>query len=200
MSQRSIVVAFVIVLAGCPCSLLAQRGGGRGGRGSTGGGASGGPAETQEMKDFKLGAAVQANERQVALFQALAKDAEVARSQAGELVRLGKTTPDQFTILGAAIETARDESKNFLSSLSEQQKSGLKGFRKNVEKADSDVGKNWEALNQQFGRTNKGDQQIAAEMAKLEKALAKFVTEQWDLGDKMGIQPPPHEGDNAGDK
>lgn len=189
MNQRSIVVAFVIVLVLCPCSLLAQRGGGRGGRGSTGG-ASGSPSETQEMKDFKLGAAVQANERQVALFQALAKDAEVARSQAGELVRLGKMTPDQFTILGAAIETARDESKNFLSSLSEQQKSGLKASRKNVEKAGSDVGKNWDALNQQFERTNKNDQQIAAEMTKLEKALAKFVTEQWDLADKMGIQNP----------
>lgn len=199
MNQPSMLVAFVIALVLCPCSLLAQRGGGRGGRGSTGG-ANGGPSETQEMKDFKRGAAVQANERQIALFQELAKDAEAAKSQAAELARLGKMSPDQFTMLGAAIETARDESNHFLSSLSEVQRSGLKASRKNVEKADFDLGKRWDALNQQFERAKTDDQLMAAEMAKLEKALTKFVTEQWNLGGEMGIQPPPHEGNHAGDK
>ena len=191
MSRLTMLAGLVIALVLCPGSLLAQRGGGRGGRGGSSGGASGTPAESEEMKDFKRGAAVQANERQIALFRELAKDAEMAKSQAAELARQNKMTPDQLNILEGVIGTARDESNHFLASLSDVQRAGLKAARKNVEKADSDLGKRWEVLNQQLDRTKTNDQQIAAEMEKLEKALAKFVTEQWALGDQMGIQPLP---------
>lgn len=200
MTRRTTLVALIIALGLCPGSLLAQRGGGRGGRGGSSGGASGVPADSEEMKDFKRGAAVQANERQIALFQELAKDAEMAKSQAAEFARQGKMTPDQLNTLDGVIGTARDESNHFLASLSDVQRAGLKASRKNVEKADSDLGKRWEALNQQLERTKPNDQQIAAEMEKLEKALARFVTEQWALGNQMGIQLPPNPGGHAADQ
>lgn len=200
MTRRTMIVALIIALGLCPGSLLAQRGGGRGGRGGSSAGASGIPADTEEMKDFKHGAAVQANERQIALFQELAKDTEIAKGQAAEFARQGKMTPDRLNTLDGSIGTAREESNHFLASLSDVQRSGLKAARKNVEKADSDLGQRWKALNQQLERTKTNDQQIATEMEKVEKALAKFVTEQWALADQMGIQSPPNPGGHTGDQ
>ncbi len=190
MIRPSIVVCFAIILWLCPCSLLAQRTGGRVGRGGAGSPA-GGPADSQEMKDFKRGVAVQADELQVSQFQLLAKDTEIARNQARELIQQPGMTRDQATRLASAVEKVRGESQDFLTGLSEPQRSGLKVWRKNVEKADSDVGRNWKALNQDLERAKIDAKQMADETEKLAKALTKFATEQLNLGREMGIQSPP---------
>jgi hypothetical protein len=75
----------------------------------------------------------------------------------------------------------------------------LKTWKKKVEKADSGVDKRWKALNQDIARQKVEDNRMAPDADKLERALAKFGTEQWSLGKKMGIQPPPDKGDHIGD-
>jgi hypothetical protein len=190
-SGKAMLFAIVTILLLCPVSLLAQRagGGGRGGRGGSGNGPKPAPAESEEMKDFKKAISVQANEQQVSWFLALTKDTRAARNRAEDLAQHPATAKDQAATLAAAVEKARSESRDFLANLNDAQKAGLKALRKNVEKAESEVGKSWKTLNQDLGRSKVEDRRMTEETEKLEKALAKFETEQLSLGGKMGIQP-----------
>ena len=84
------------------------------------------------------------------------------------------------------MEDAQGGNKYFVKSFSKSQKSGLKELTKKLEKVDSEVAKQKKALDQQLGRP-KGEA-IASAAGKLEKALAKFQTQQLSLGKEMGIQ------------
>lgn len=191
-SRKAALFTIATILLLCPFSLLAQRagGGGRGGRGGSGSGPKPLPAESEEMKDFKNAIAMQANEQQVSWFLALTKDTRFARNKAEDLTQHPATAKDQAATLAVAVEKARSESRDFLENLNDAQKTGLKPLRKNLEKAESEVGKSWKALNQDLGRSKIEDRRVTEETEKLEKALAKFETEQLSLGGKMGIQPP----------
>jgi hypothetical protein len=122
-----------------------------------------------------------------------------ARDKAGDLAQHPERARDQAGLLAYVVEHARDDSQEFLKGFSDTQKSGLKAWKKKVEKASSEVGKRWKALNHDIAQRKVADKQMAADAEKLESALTKFDTEQWNLGKKMGIQPPPVEGDHAGD-
>jgi hypothetical protein len=147
------------------------------------------------MKEFSRGFALQANAPQVSLFQILAKDTVAAKDKVEDLVLHPEKTKDQADILAYVVENALDESHDFLKGLSDAQKSGLKAWKKNVEKADSDVDKCWKTLNQVLVRQKTDDKRIGSDAEKLGKALENLETEQWNLARKMGIQPPPAEGD-----
>jgi hypothetical protein len=185
--SRLLMAALGIVLAFSPCSLWAQRGGGRGGHGNPAGSSKGEPAESDELKDFNRAVALQATPQQVELFQQLAKDTTAAAAKAGNLLQHPERIKEDAGILAYVVEVARESSHDFLDGLSHPQKSGLKAWRRNVEKADADVGRSWKALSRDLAQKAGDDKRIAADNDKLQKALAKSLNEQWNLAEKMGI-------------
>jgi hypothetical protein len=94
------------------------------------------------------------------------------------------------------VEVARDGSRDFLAGLSHEQKSGLKIWRRNVEKADSEVGRSLKALSKGLEQTPANDKRVADDNARLQQALTKSFAEQWNLASKMGIPPPKPDGNS----
>ncbi len=187
-----------IVLCLLPCTLLAQHGGGHGGRGAPAGGGAQNPVSQPDPNLDKLHhvIAVQAIGDQPARFQSLTKSTEIAKQQA-EALQQQATNPDssadystQSTALASAIDDAQENKGDFLRSFSDSQKAGLKKLVQKLEKADSDVTKERKALDQQLKRTKaEGNaKRIADAAAKLAQALAKFHTEQLAIGEEMGLQ------------
>ncbi len=189
--SRLTMAALAIVLALGPWSLWAQHGGGRSGHGNPAGAVKGVPAEDNELKDFNRAVALQATPQQVDLFRQLAKDTTAAAAKAENLAQHPEKIKEDASILAYVVEVARDGSHDFLAELSHPQKSGLKSWRKNVEKADAEVGKSWNALSKDLALKAVDDKRIAADNARLQKALAKSLDEQWNLAEKMGIPQQP---------
>ncbi len=194
--SRVTMAALAIVLTLSPWSLWAQRGGGRGGHGNPAGAAKGVPAEDNDLKDFNRAVALQATPQQVDLFRQLAKDTTAAAAKAENLAQHPEKIKEDASILAYVVEVARDGSHDFLAELSHAQKSGLKVWRKNVEKADAYVGKSWKALSKDLEQKSAADKRIAADNESLQKALAKSLIEQWNLAEKMGIPPQRSEPDD----
>ena len=140
--------------------------------------------------------AVQARPDQVSQFQTLAKSTAAARKQAEELLHLaGKENnaadfSKQTAALKDAVEEVQGGNESFVKSFSKSQKSGLKELTKKLQKADSEVGKQRKALDQQLGRAKGESAAIAGTADKLEKALTEFQTQQVSLGKEMGIETP----------
>jgi hypothetical protein len=89
-----------------------------------------------------------------------------------------------------AVQEAHDGSKEFVEKFSQPQKASFKSLTKKLAKANADLAKLGQALNQEVGRTNADNQSMAAVLKKLEEALANLRAEQNDLGKAMGIQIP----------
>jgi hypothetical protein len=196
--SRLTMAALAIVLVVSPWSLWAQRGGGRGAHGNPAGAAKSEPAEDNDLKDFNRAVALQATPQQVDLFRQLAKDTTAAAAKAENLAQHPEKIKEDASILAYVVEVARDGSHDFLEELSHPQKSGLKAWRKNVERADADVGRSWKALTRDLEQ-KVDDKRIAADNERLRKALAKSLDEQWNLAEKMGISPRRSDtGDHSG--
>jgi hypothetical protein len=179
--------------------LPAQRAGGHAGTRGGAGGHAANPAasgETEEIKDFERGFALQATPDQLAQFQVLSKNTEAARKQAHDFLHLIETgtKPPEFSDpaddLKDAVQEAHDGSKEFAQKLSQPQKSAFKALTKKLAKANADVAKQGQALNQEAGRANTDSQSMAAVLKQLEEALANLRAEQLDIGKAMGIQMP----------
>jgi chromosome segregation ATPase len=195
-----LIAAIVLCL---PCNLLAQRsGGGHGGHGApTGGGPSGakGPGSQTDpdlLNNLHRAMAVQAFGDQPARFQSLAKSTENAKQET-EALQQQASKPDssidyspKATALARAIDEAQANNHDFLKSLSDSQRAELKDPVKKLEKADSDVTKEWKTLGQQLKRTKADDKRIADAAAKLAQALGKLHSEQLAIGAEMGLQRP----------
>jgi len=186
--SRLTMAALAIVLVVSPWSLWAQRGGGRGAHSNAAGVPKSEPAEDNDLKDFNRAVALQATPQQVDLFRQLAKDTTAAAAKAENLAQHPEKIKEDASILAYVVEVARDGSHDFLAELSHPQKSGLKTWRKNVERADADVGRSWKALTRDLEQ-KVDDKRIAADNERLQKALAKSLDEQWNLAKKMGISP-----------
>jgi hypothetical protein len=195
--NRVAVVTLGIVLLFGPHQLLAQHGGhGGGGRGGAPRSTGAGGGANSSLQDFNHALAVQARPDQVSQFQTLAKSTAAARKQAEELLHLaGKENnaadfSKQTAALKDAVEEAQGGNESFVKSFSKSQKSGLKELTKKLQKADSEVGKQRKALDQQVGRAKGESAAIAGTADKLEKALTEFQTQQVTLGKEMGIETP----------
>jgi hypothetical protein len=176
-------------------NLLAQHGGhGGGGRG---GAPKGAPADTSDagLTDFNRALAVQANSDQVSHFPGLTKSTETARKLAQELSGPGGKTDNvtdfsrKTAALKGAVEEAQGSNQDFVKSFTKSQKAGLKDLTKKLEKADSEVGKQWKDLERQLGGAKTANEGIAGGADKLEKALEEFQSQQIELGKEMGITP-----------
>ncbi|MFI5098824.1 MAG: hypothetical protein ACHQT6_12695 [Candidatus Acidiferrales bacterium] len=187
-----------IALLTSPRRMLAQHSGGGHGM-PTGGGGAGRPSgvsEKDDLKDFHRAMAVQANAEQRAAFAKVAQYAQAAsdRLQAfrESLQKVPASSPlsDRETALDQAIEKARAGNKNFLTSFSSAQKSGLKDITGKLAKADSALDKQMKALDQIVQIPKPDSEQTANSAANLDKALASFQSEQLALAREMGILLP----------
>jgi len=181
------MVLFII-----PGTMLSQHRGGRGG-GARSGSTGVSDTETKEEKDFKRAAAIQARPEQVVQFQQLTKSDRAAQKSAQDLLRLAESAsqPDLFhstDSLTSAVDDAQSENLQFLQSLSDVQKSGLKDFTKKLGKAASEVTKENQALGRELERLKVDRKQIVEVAKRLDKALSDFQTHQVAIGNEMGIQ------------
>jgi hypothetical protein len=180
----------------CAPSLLAQYGG-HGGSGR-GGAPRAGAADTSEagLTDFNHALAVQATPDQASHFQELTRNTENARKLAQDLSAPGAKAdnPTDFShrtaSLKDAVEEAQGVNQDFVKSFTKSQKAGLKELTKKLEKADSEVTKQWKDLERQLGAAKAGSEGTTGAAEKLEKALEEFQSQQIELGKEMGIQTP----------
>jgi hypothetical protein len=203
-SLPRLMIAIVgIALLTNPHSVFAQHGGGGGGRGmmSTGaggvvGGRPDGVDEKDSLKDFHRAMALQATAEQRAAFAKVTQYTEAASDQLKAFRESLPKPPassslsDRATALDEAIEKARASSKNFLTSFSSAQKSGLKDITNKLEKADSEVDKQIKILDPIAKVPTPEIEQIAASAATLDKEFAGFQNEQLALGREMSILFP----------
>ena len=147
------------------------------------------------MTDFNHALAVQATSDQTSHFPELTKSTETARKLAQELavsVKADSSTDfsGKTAALKDAVEEAQGGNQDFVKSFTKSQKAGLKELTKKLEKADSEVAKQWKDLEKQLGERRRTSEGIAGTAEKLEKALEEFQSQQIGLGKEMGIQTP----------
>lgn len=177
-------------------SLLAQHGGHGGGGGGRRGTPAAGSTTDASLTDFNHALAVQATPDQVSHFPEMTKNTETARKLAQELSQLsGKAESEdelakKSAALKSAVEEAQGGNQDFVKSFTKSQKSGLKELTKKLEKADSDVAKQWQELERQLNGAKANNAGIAGTADKLEKALEEFKNQQMSVGSEMGIQTP----------
>jgi hypothetical protein len=190
---RLAALAIGMVLLSCPNHLLAQHGGhGGGGRRGTPG--ASGDTSDASLTDFNHALAVQATSDQASHFPDMTKSTESARKLAQELAELKGERSTDFSGKSAALKEAVEEvqsgNQDFLKSFTKSQKAGLKELTKKLEKADSDVARQWKELERQFAGAKSNGEGVAGAADKLEKALEEFQSQQIGLGKEMGIQTP----------
>ena len=150
---------------------------------------------TASLSDFNRALAVQATPDQTSHFPELTKSTETARKLAQELAQLGGKADSandfakQSAALKSAVEEAQGANQDFVKSFTKSQKAGLKELAKKVEKADSEVGKQWKDLEKQLSGVKAANEGIAGSADKLEKALEELQSQQIELGKEMGITP-----------
>jgi hypothetical protein len=193
--NRPMVLAIGTLLLLSASALLAQYGahGGGGRRGPPGAGS--GDTSDAGLADFNHALAVQATSDQIFHFPGLTKSTEAARNLAKNLSGMrGKAdSATEFSrktaALKEAVEEARGSSQDFVKSFTKSQKAGLKELTRKLEKADSEVTKQWKDLQKQLGGAKAVTEGMAGTADKLEKALEEFQSQQIELGKEMGIAP-----------
>jgi hypothetical protein len=194
VNRRLVLVVAILIVVSAP-ALQAQHGGhGGGGRG---GAPRAGAADTSDagLVDFNRALAVQATSDQVSHFPGLTKNTETARNLAkdfsGMSGKAGSETDFSRRTAGLkeALEEAQGSNQDFVKSFTKSQKAGLKELTKKLEKADSEVTKQWKDLEKQLGGAKAVSEGIAGTADKLEKALEEFQSQQIELGKEMGITP-----------
>ena len=195
MSRLMVLVIGTVLLLSAS-TLLAQDGGHGGGGGRRGSpGAASGDTSDAGLADFNRALAVQATSDQISHFPELTKNTGAARSLAKDFSGMrGKS--DSVTefyrktaALKGAVEEAQGSNQDFVKSVTKSQKVGLKELTKKLEKADSEVTKQWKDLEKQLRGAKAVTQGMAGTADRLEKALEEFQSQQIELGKEMGITP-----------
>lgn len=191
MNRVATLAVGILLLVSVP-GLLAQHGG-HGGGGRRGTPLAGGDTSDAGLTDFNHALAVQATADQASHFQKLLKNTESARKLAQELAAARADSATHSSRKSAALKDAVEEAQggnhDFVKSFTKSQKAGLKELTKKLEKADSEVGKQWKELERQLA-TKGGVEVIASTADRLEKALEEFQSQQISLGKEMGVQTP----------
>jgi hypothetical protein len=195
VALAALACATLLVLSAS--TALAQHGGHGGGGGGRRGspGAASGDTSDAGLVDFNRALAVQATSDQTSHFPELTKSTEAARKMAQEFSGVsGKADSEtefyrKTAALKGAVEEAQGSNQDFVKSFTKSQKAGLKELTKKLEKADSEVTKQWKDLEKQLGGVKAVSEGMAGTADKLEKALEEFQSQQIELGKEMGITP-----------
>lgn len=192
MKRIALLMMAVIVLAS-PCALMAQRGGGRGGRSGAGGGQTTAPGTDTTVSGLEEAAAEQATEAQRAQYQAAAKNTDAAKKLAEKLSQgAAKTAASpnyagQAAELKVALEKVRSADAEFLQSFSKAQASGLKSLIKKLRKADDDVEAQGKTVSRELESAKVNEQKVSEAADRLTHALANLGSQQKALGTEMGM-------------
>jgi len=138
------------------------------------------------LKDFHRALAVQATSAQIAEFQALLKTTDLAKSQVQQFTQHARTGASTAA-LDQVLETTRTQTRNFVSSFSEKQKSGLKEETRLLDRADSELADHQRKLDQSFQISSTPSTELAENTGGLDKALQDFSSQQLALAREMGI-------------
>jgi hypothetical protein len=201
-----LAIALAIALLTSPASMLAQHGGGGGGRSQPGATSKSviclhdciaphtGLGDDDDRNLERL-MAVQATPDQTTSFNTLLKDVQAARDRLQSFIKLEEAPAaiapfDSLAMLDQKVEKIRSSSQTFLTSFSPVQKSGLKDITKKVETADSDLDKQRTAFDRVLQSTKADSPPVAASAANLDTALAAFQKQQLALGREMSIVLP----------
>lgn len=204
--KSALAIALAIALLTSPARMLAQHGGGGGGRSQPGATSKSviclhdciaphtGLGDDDDRNLERL-MAVQATPDQTTSFNTLLKDIQAARDRLQSFIKLEQapaaTAPaDPPAMLDQTVEKIRAASQTFLASFSSVQKSGLKDVTKKVETADSDLDKQRTAFDRTLQSTKADSPPVAASAANLDTALAAFQRQQLALGREMSIVLP----------
>jgi hypothetical protein len=195
--NRPMALAVAALLLLSASTALAQHGGHGGGGGGRRGspGAANGDTSDAGLVDFNRALAVQATSDQVSHFPELTKSTEAARKLALDFHGVsGKADSEtefykKTAALKGAVEEAQGSNQDFVKSFTKSQKAGLKELTKKLEKADSEVTKQWKDLEKQLGGAKSVSEGIGGTADRLEKALEEFQSQQIELGKEMGITP-----------
>jgi hypothetical protein len=191
------MIAIMIIVAFCPQPVWAQHVGGRSGHGAANTAPKGEPADDDSLKNFSRAVALQADAQQVDLFRQLVKDIAAAAEKTNDLAQHPERIRQQADILAYVVEVARGESHDFIEGFSQAQKSGLKTWKKSVEKADAEVARSWKTLSKDLSRNADDQPRLAADNLSLQQALVRFQAEQGRLAQRMGIpQSSTEQGDH----
>jgi hypothetical protein len=193
--NRSMVLGVSALVVLSASTALAQHGGHGGGGGGRRG--SPGASDTSDagLVDFNRALAVQATSDQVSHFPELTKSTEAARKLALDFHEAnGKADNEtefykKTAALKGAVEEAQGSNQDFVKSFTKSQKAGLKELTKKLEKADSEVTKQWKDMEKQLGGAKSVNEGIAGTAERLEKALEELQSQQTELGKEMGITP-----------
>ena len=187
--NRSLVLGVAALLALSVSTALAQHGGHGGGGGGRRGSPGAGDTSDASLVDFNRALAVQATSDQVSHFPELTKSTEAARKLAVDFRGVSGKADSETEFykktagLKEALEEAQGSNQDFVK------KAGLKELTKKLEKADSEVTKQWKDLEKQLGGAKSVSEGIAGAADRLEKALEEFQSQQIELGKEMGIAP-----------
>jgi hypothetical protein len=188
----------------------AQHGGGSGGGGNSGSSSGGrnsiplicvhdcpalreGLSSEDDLRYFRRVMAMQATAEQRAAFAKVAQHAQTASDQLQafrqSLQQTSKSTPlaDRATALDQALEQARASNQNFLASLSDEQKTGLRDVTARLAKADFDLDKQIKAFDQIVQTPRPEPEPVANSATALNSALVSFQSEQLALAKEMSI-------------
>jgi len=196
-SLKAVVLGAVLLAYSCAALAQIGAGGGQSGDDPTAGVMSGGKATgvvvKDELKDFHVALAVQANTQQIAEYAAMMKSTEAANAQLKNfLEQLGKQAnasdlASHGAALAQAIEMARMEDKRFLDGFSEPQKSGLREIIRRLTKADADLAQQAKELTERVRDTKATGQPTAASAQSLGRALTNFQSQQIALAEEMNV-------------
>ena len=148
------------------------------------------------LSELERAVALQATPEQVVQFRQLRASTQSAQRRAQALLQLSPSAPRPEWIhsthpLSSDIEEALAENERFVLSFSKEQKDGLKKLSKRLQKTDSEINSHSRTLNRDLENDAVGGEQIAGVIAKLEKALDDFQSQQLAIANEMGIQPQP---------
>jgi hypothetical protein len=188
-------LTFGSILLAWPHAAAAQRHGG-GGMASGGGGISGisrptGVGEKDSLKDFHQALALQASTEQIAEFQALIKDIELAQTAVQAFIQpprteyTGAESPSPQGI-DDLLQKARNADKKFQEGFSPAQKAGLKDIAKRLSKTDVVLDQDQKSFDQSL-TLKESSTEIASRAESLGKALTDFYNQQLSLGRAMSI-------------
>lgn len=206
-APRFHAVVLTTALLVYPYGAIAQHGGGGIGGGLAGGGGlSGGSGMASgldtkdDLKGFHDVLALQATTQQVGEFRLMLKisDSAISQLQAFE-EQAAKQNPTQADDAAKtalhAIEQARTANAKFLEQLSNRQREGLRDTIRKLNKTDSELSQQANALELDLSHAKIGTQSITGSVEILQRTLSSFRDEQLSLGDEMNIGQQQATGD-----
>jgi hypothetical protein len=167
---------------------VAQRGGhNAGGAGGMRGGSY--PRDTDnDLKDIQKVVALQATEEQKSKFQSWRQETEAMKLRLQEL-RSAVATNDlsrQLDTLNAAMEKSNSGYSDFIGSLSEVQRAGLKKQIQQLSKSNNELAKTTSTAIRELGSANNGAKH-PAKLGNVETAIENLLNAQKRIAAEMSI-------------